>query len=65
MLNCVDHVIGLCEINLVLVSDDLTLGLGFQRHLNDVSGFIVEEPMGVSQPGNCTEKDTKKEMVKK
>jgi hypothetical protein len=61
VLDGVDHVIRLCEINLILISDNLPLRLSFQRHLNDVSGFVIEKPMGVSQPGNCTEKDTKKE----
>lgn len=65
MLNGVDNMIGLGEIDLVLISDDLSLRLGLQRHFHNVSGFVIEETMGVSQPGNCTEKDTKKEKVKK
>lgn len=56
VLHGIDHVIGFGEINLVLISDNLTLGLSFQRHFDDVPRLVIEKPMGVSQPGNCTEK---------
>jgi len=64
MLHGIDHMIGFGEINLILISDNLTLGLSFQRHFDNVPRLIIEKPMGVSQPGNCTEKYTKKQRVK-
>mmetsp|Transcript_5149 Transcript_5149/g.8748 ORF Transcript_5149/g.8748 Transcript_5149/m.8748 type:complete len:261 (+) Transcript_5149:677-1459(+) len=36
VLDRVDHVVGLGEVDLVLVSDDLTLRLGLQAHLHNV-----------------------------
>ena len=60
MLNSIDGVIGFGEINLVLISNDLSLRLSLETHLNNVSGFIIEKSVGVTQPGNYTEKNTKK-----
>jgi hypothetical protein len=60
MLDSVDHVIGFGEINLVLISNDLSLGLSLETHLDNISRLIIEKSVGVAQPGNCTEKDTKK-----
>lgn len=60
VLNSIDGVIGFGEINLVLISNDLSLRLSLETHLNNVSGFVIEKSVGVTQPGNCTEKNTKK-----
>jgi hypothetical protein len=65
MLDSINHVIGFGEINLVLISNDLSLRLCFQTHLDNISRFIIEKSVGVAQPGNCTEKDTKKIVVRK
>lgn len=59
MLDLVDHVIRLGEVNLVLVSDDLALRLGFEGHLHDVPRLVIEETVRVSQPRNCSEEHTK------
>jgi hypothetical protein len=56
--------IGFGEINLVLISNDLSLGLSFETHLDNISRFIIEKAMGVTQPRNCTEKYTKKTVVR-
>lgn len=45
VLSHVDHMIGLCEINLVLISDNLTLALSFEGHLDDVSRLVVKKTM--------------------
>ena len=63
MFHGVDHVVGLSEINLVLISDDLSLRLSFEGHLDNVSGFVIKKTMRVSQPRNCTEKNTKKQWL--
>lgn len=36
VLNLIDDMIGLGEVDLVLVPDDLALGLSLERHLHDV-----------------------------
>ena len=36
MLGSVDHMIGFGEIDLVLISDNLTLRLSFERHFDNV-----------------------------
>jgi len=51
----VDHVVQLGEVNGVIVSNYLTLALGLQTHLHDVSRLVIEEPMGISQPRNGSE----------
>lgn len=38
----VDLVIRLVKIYLIVIPDDLTLGLGFQAHLDDVTGLVIE-----------------------
>ena len=55
MLFCVYHVIRLSKINLIIVSNDLTLRLSFQTHLHNISWFVVEKTVWVSQPGYCSE----------
>lgn len=45
VLDLVDDMIRLSEINLVLIPDDLALRLGFERHLDDVSGLVIEKTM--------------------
>ena len=60
MLDSVDHMVGFGEVDLVLISDNLPLRLGLQRHLNDISRFIIKKTVRISKPGNCTEKDAKK-----
>ena len=60
MLNSIDNVVWLGEVNLVFIPDDLALRLGLETHFDNISGFIVEQTMGISQPRNRTEKDTKK-----
>jgi hypothetical protein len=60
MLNSIDNVVWLSKVDLVFISNDLSLRLGLQTHLNDISRLIVKQTMGISQPRNRTEKDTKK-----
>ena len=57
MLNWVNHMVWLGEINLVFVSNDLTLRLGFQTHFNYIPRLVIEEAMGISQPRDCSEED--------
>tara|TARA_B110001450_G_C17600412_1_gene472755 strand:+ start:402 stop:539 length:138 start_codon:yes stop_codon:yes gene_type:complete len=45
VLDLVDDMIRLSEINLVFIPDDLALRLGFERHLDDVSGLVIEKTM--------------------
>ena len=44
-LSCVYYVVWLVEINLIIVPYYLSLRLGFQTHLDDVPGLIVEQTM--------------------
>lgn len=55
LLDGVDEVLDLGEVDLVLVSDDLALGLGLETHLDDVPGLVIEESVGVSLPGDSSE----------
>lgn len=43
VLDGVDDVVGLCEVDLILVADDLTLGLGLQAHLHDIPRLVIEQ----------------------
>jgi len=45
MLDLIDDVIRLCEVNLVLIPDDLALRLGLERHFHDVPGLVIEQAM--------------------
>jgi hypothetical protein len=56
MLSYVDYVIQLRKVNGIIVSNNLTLGLSLQTHLDDISGFIVEKAMGISKPRYRSEK---------
>ena len=56
-LDSIDHVIKFSKINLIIVSNNLTLALGLQTHLYNVSGLVVEETVGISEPRNGSEKD--------
>ena len=55
--NWVDLVVRLGEINLVIISNDLSLRLSFQTHLDNVSALVIEEAVAVTQPGNGTEEN--------
>lgn len=44
-LNLVNDVVEFCKIDLILVPDDLTLGLGLQTHLDDIPRLVVEQTM--------------------
>ena len=55
----VNNVVGLIEVNLIVVAYYLSLGLGLQTHLDDVSRLVVEQAVGVPQPGYGTEEHTK------
>jgi len=57
MLNWIDDMVRFCEINLIIVSNNLTLGLSLQGHLDNISGLVIEKTMRVTQPGYGTEKD--------
>jgi len=57
VLNWIDDMIGFGKINLFIVSNNLTLGLSFQRHLGNIPGLVVKQAMRVTQPGHGTEKD--------
>jgi hypothetical protein len=56
LLDGVDDMVQFGKINLVIVSNNLTLRLGLQTHLYNVSGFVVEQAVRVSQPRHCSEK---------
>ena len=57
MLHGVDDMVRLGEVNLVIVPDDLPLALGLQAHFDDISGFVVKQPVRVPEPRDCSEKD--------
>jgi hypothetical protein len=59
LLALVDDVIELREVDLVLVSNDLALRLGLEGHFDDVAGLVVEEAVGVTQPRDGAEENTK------
>jgi len=48
MLFCINYVIRLSEINLIIISNDLSLRLSLQTHLDNISWFIVEKTVWVS-----------------
>jgi hypothetical protein len=64
MLGSINDVIGFGEIDLVFISNNLTLRLGLETHFDNISGLIIEKSVGVTQPRNCTEKDTKKRNIR-
>ena len=63
LLALVDDVIELREVDLVLVSNDLALRLGLEGHFDDVAGLVVEETVGVTQPRDGAEENTKELLV--
>lgn len=56
MLVGIDDMVGFGEVNLILVTNNLTLRLSLKAHFHNVARFVVEKTMGISQPRNCTEK---------
>lgn len=48
LLIAVDNVVGLSEVNLIFVTNDLTLRLSLQRHFYNIAGLIVEKTVGIS-----------------
>ena len=46
----VDDMIRLGKVDLVIISNDLTLGLSLQTHLDNISRLVVEETVRISQP---------------
>ena len=59
MLHGVNDMIWFGKINLVIVSYNLPLWLGLKTHFYNVSWFVVKKTMWITQPGNCSEEDTK------
>ena len=54
----INYIIWLIKINLVVISNDLSLWLSFQAHLDDVPWLIVEKTVRVTQPWDCPEEYT-------
>lgn len=50
VLNWIDDMIGFCKINLIIVSNNLTLRLCLQGHFDDISGLVIKETVGVTKP---------------
>jgi len=51
----VNHIVWLIEIDLVIISNDLSLWLSFQTHFHNVPRLIVEKAVRVTQPWDCSE----------
>ena len=49
-LSLVDDIVGLVEIYLVVVANNLALRLSLQTHLHDVARLVVEQPVRVAKP---------------
>ena len=55
----INNVIGFVKVDLIIIAYYLTLGLGLQTHLDDVTRLVVEETVRVSQPWYGSEEYTK------
>ena len=54
----VDNIIWFVEIDLIVVANNLTLGLSLQTHLDDVPRLVIEKSVRVTQPRYCPEEYT-------
>jgi len=46
----IDYIVWFVEIDLIVVANNLALGLRLQTHLDDVPGLVVEKTVRVAQP---------------
>ena len=46
-----------CEVDLIIASNNLTLRLSLETHLNNIPRLVVEESVRVTQPADCPKED--------